>query len=214
MQDYKFGPFTDFAPLVEVLKEDDTKYPTYSLRVHHGTQTMNHSFSETDESLTNYTVANIHPLTEQNAIFKACNNKDYHIFDRYFAPYFSKIKDYMRLHEYDKKYEWTHAPIWWNGKFKAVTETHFDEFLNCLIVLRGHKTIYCAHPQSIIVRHQSNHASAFIPDTLCLPGKKPVPMKRYDVAPGEMLIIPEGWWHYIISDPQTVMVNFWFEMSA
>jgi ribosomal protein L16 Arg81 hydroxylase len=28
---------------------------------------------------------------------------------------------------------------------------------------------------------------------------------------GEMLYIPEGWWHYVVSEPNTLAVNFWLE---
>jgi hypothetical protein len=35
---------------------------------------------------------------------------------------------------------------------------------------------------------------------------------RYDeLAPGDALYIPEGWWHQVDSDAHTAAVNFWWE---
>lgn len=33
---------------------------------------------------------------------------------------------------------------------------------------------------------------------------------RITVAPGDVLFIPEGWWHHVTSDKCTVAVNYWF----
>jgi hypothetical protein len=31
------------------------------------------------------------------------------------------------------------------------------------------------------------------------------------ICAGEMLVIPPGWWHYVVSEPGTTMLNFWFD---
>jgi hypothetical protein len=31
------------------------------------------------------------------------------------------------------------------------------------------------------------------------------------IRAGEMLAIPPGWWHYVVSEPGTIMLNFWFD---
>lgn len=36
-------------------------------------------------------------------------------------------------------------------------------------------------------------------------------MKFCVLEPGEMLYIPEGWWHFVISTPKTLAMNFWMD---
>ena len=31
------------------------------------------------------------------------------------------------------------------------------------------------------------------------------------VQPGEMLLVPNRWWHFVASDPQTLMLNLWYQ---
>ena len=35
--------------------------------------------------------------------------------------------------------------------------------------------------------------------------------QEWKVSPSNALIIPEGWWHQVSSDPGTIAVNFWVQ---
>lgn len=32
--------------------------------------------------------------------------------------------------------------------------------------------------------------------------------------PGDMMVLPPNWWHYVVTDPKTVMVNWWYVPKA
>jgi hypothetical protein len=88
--------------------------------------------------------------------------------------------------------------------------THFDDYDNIAVVLVGCKTFYIA-PQATFY-------------DACLLGE---PNERLGVSPhdglsscadqwkqerleaGDILYLPQGWWHYVDSLPQTVMTNVW-----
>jgi hypothetical protein len=36
----------------------------------------------------------------------------------------------------------TNVPVWVNGNFMAITKTHFDDYLNFVVVLKGRKFFY------------------------------------------------------------------------
>ena len=121
----------------------------------------------------------------------------------------------------------TDAPVWVNGNFTAISTTHNDDYVNFIMVLQGVKTFYVAPPDAIqpSARGRAHEAADVIPSNVAA-GQTPqdwsdrrrratydqlsTPMRRFTVEPGQLLQLPRGWWHYVSSAPQTVMVNFWY----
>ena len=48
-----------------------------------------------------------------------------------------------------------------------------------------------------------------------LPGAHPQPSLRQwlyaDLGPGDVLFLPHSWWHYVDSEPHSVMTNLWVD---
>ena len=119
------------------------------------------------------------------------------------------------------------TPFWANG-MSMITKMHYDNYLNYVVVLQGRKTFYVAAPDDIVKEEHDkgrlNEAHDYTPQN-CDPGHlKPIVnerkrrrlttkkrhMYRYDAVAGTVLVIPPGWWHYVVSDGKTMMINFWF----
>ena len=151
--------------------------------------------------------------------------------DTVFAAYFTLIHAYIdqlspdALHAYfkgAKSLKLTDMPVWVNGQFTAVSRTHNDDYLNFVVVLVGRKTFYVASPESIeSLTHEardiipSNCEAAHLPTDHTIrhrayKGNK-IRMQKITLTPGTMLVIPPRWWHYVATDPETVMLNFWYQ---
>ncbi len=97
--------------------------------------------------------------------------------------------------------------VWINIE-QSHTSLHYDSFHNFLVVAKGSKTVYMTSPKNTI--HLSpnaaysgvaNHSSL----SLARGGAQPVRrVARVQLAAGDCLFIPEGWWHEVTSAPLTV----------
>jgi len=172
-----------------------------------------------------------HSVPTANPRMHACVAALHKPFQHYFVimlRYLAALEDQMVL---------TNVPVWVNGNFMAITKTHYDDYLNFVVVLKGRKFFYLADPVHVDGKDYGGHlneASDVIPTTLndevhvdCESSHRPPDyddrrrnttyvkeaknMSRITIRAGQMLAIPPGWWHYVVSDPGTVMLNFWFD---
>ncbi|CAI5733386.1 unnamed protein product [Peronospora destructor] len=99
------------------------------------------------------------------------------------------------------------------------TTLHYDAYQNIVVVLYGRKTItlyspsdtakmypYPVHTKSV------NHSQVDIvqPDLEKHSCFLKASAQQFEVAAGDALVIPEGWWHEVDSDKFTIAVNYWW----
>ena len=108
--------------------------------------------------------------------------------------------------------------------------THFDEYDNLAFVLTGSKVFYHAVPSAFtrVDLHGRKHerlsvnpfdevALNLVPilDTHDLDGNLLAPLWRAAALDaGDILFLPHHWWHWVWSQPHTVMTNDWVHRSA
>ena len=97
------------------------------------------------------------------------------------------------------------VPCFINGDFSPITKTHYDDYHNIIILLSGSKTFYLARQGSIVNTDNKNEN-----ETDSNPHDGTSSFVKATLTPGDMLYIPLGWWHYVESEPNSIMLNFWF----
>ena len=113
-----------------------------------------------------------------------------------------------------------------NGKFSPVTCTHFDPYLNVALVLRGKKTFWCApfdavnaklfQPEQGTDPEWNRKAHDVVPDQRTSIPRYAAACRRFtkfEVGAGEVLVLPPNVWHYVVSDPSTIMLNWWWKVA-
>ncbi|CAM9521015.1 unnamed protein product, partial [Laminaria digitata] len=109
----------------------------------------------------------------------------------------------------------------WLGAMETTTNMHYDANHNLLFVLKGSKRVALLPPDMTggvhampVFSESSNHCGLRHEDAAGVAGSAEG-MRRgavyADVAEGEALFIPEGWWHQITSSSGTVAANVWFK---
>lgn len=97
---------------------------------------------------------------------------------------------------------------------------HFDLYDNYLYVIHGTKTVYLLPPDTKNVEQKSIFEDGFHQVKLQSKkikkhrGKNLIKLKELKkiiLYKGEILRIPEGWYHYVVSEPNTIALNFWFK---
>src|SRR3990167_2811348 len=109
------------------------------------------------------------------------------------------------------------ANIWINQKH-ASSQVHYDLYDNFLNVIEGRKRVLLLPPETKSVKSAQDgnyHEGRF----KRLGGKLRInkildsePKATYSILePGDILRIPEGWYHYVCSDPYTCAINIWYK---
>jgi len=115
----------------------------------------------------------------------------------------------------------------WASKSRTKSALHFDFYSNFLQVKKGRKTIFLFPPdcKKLIKNdyfdefkfHQGKLSKARFYNQV-RGGKRnrfnnlfDKGMVRVDLLLGEIVHIPEGWHHLVISQPGTIAINFWYE---
>lgn len=92
---------------------------------------------------------------------------------------------------------------------------HFDDYNNAALVLAGNKSFFIAPPNAMTwgdgprngKRNERLDVNPLIPGPYTEP-----PLAQWRLAnlgPGDLLYLPRGWWHYVVSEPHSVMTNVW-----
>lgn len=108
-------------------------------------------------------------------------------------------------------------PAFVTGTHPTTTTTHFDEYDSVAFVLKGAKSFYIAPPelvkQSGRKRMHESTAHPYKPGTL-REQSIPQPFERVDIPAGGLMFLPAGWWHFVESTPNTIMVCAWVEADS
>eukprot|EP00966_Prymnesium_polylepis_P297534 6874268-Prymnesium_polylepis.1 len=99
--------------------------------------------------------------------------------------------------------------------------THFDEYNNTALVLMGIKTFLIAPPDAMSWEDgpQNGNRNEILDVNPLLQGRRyPEPpfaqWQRADLSPGDVLYLPSGWWHHVVSTSHSVMTNVWTGLDA
>ena len=131
---------------------------------------------------------------------------------------FTKLSG-LPKHILNRSHELEYCNIWINlTKNKSLM--HFDLYDNYLYVIHGTKTVYLLPPDTKNVEQKSIFEDGFHQVKLQSKkikkhrGKNLIKLKELKkiiLYKGEILRIPEGWYHYVVSEPNTIALNFWFK---
>ena len=90
-------------------------------------------------------------------------------------------------------------------------QVHWDEYNSLAVVIQGCKTFYIAAPSAFVEQTTRRGASHV------LPGVSPFddyptglsPWIKVVLQAGDVLYLPQGWWHAVVSEPLSIMTNIW-----
>lgn len=137
------------------------------------------------------------------------------------------VLDFLRMHPelryhglWARLEEWilsrvgpiSRRPAFINGFNVKATTTHFDEYASFALVLTGAKTFHIAPPSLVHqtgrgMEHESS-ATPYKPGT-AREQDVPQPFVRVRIGAGCLLYLPPRWWHYVDSQPKTIMLCAW-----
>jgi hypothetical protein len=105
------------------------------------------------------------------------------------------------------------TPSFINGTTKPGTGgvTHFDEYTNLATVILGSKAFFVAPPAAFEDAEAMGRVNERLGvDPLDPNSPNPNAWRIAEMEPGDVLLLPSGWWHFVVSEPRSVMTNVWF----
>ncbi|NXY84856.1 HBAP1 protein, partial [Alcedo cyanopectus] len=114
----------------------------------------------------------------------------------------------------------------WIGSEGANTPCHLDSYgCNLVVQIQGRKRWHlfppgdtsCLYPTRIPYEESSVYSKVNVanPDLKRWPGFRKSTAHVVTLKPGQVLLVPRHWWHYVESiDPITVSINSWIELDA
>lgn len=106
----------------------------------------------------------------------------------------------------------------WFGGNECKTPLHYDDKENFFVQLHGKKRFILFSPSQTEYLYQAHgetydhlsRVNVFNPDEAKYPRYSQADAMEVVVAPGDMLYIPEGWWHAVETLTTSISVNFWW----
>ena len=95
----------------------------------------------------------------------------------------------------------------WVAPKGATTPLHHDRHPNYLCHAVGRKLVYLWPPGAPIPRNAPPAENTSPLDAASIVDACEL---RADLRPGDVLFIPEGWWHYVVTPVTSVSVSVWF----
>ena len=94
----------------------------------------------------------------------------------------------------------------WMGRALHLSHLHYDAHPGMLCGIKGTKTVELWPPQAISASASARTLNVYTGNLSELPASA----MKVALAPGDALIIPPYWWHLVLSDTDTISVNFWY----
>jgi hypothetical protein len=100
----------------------------------------------------------------------------------------------------------------WINRTEVISDWHYDFYENYLVVLKGRKRVQLLN-YNLLASYENSMPTE---------REKGVKIKEEiykneiiecELKQNEFLRIPEGWYHKVTSDPETIGLNFWFQSS-
>jgi len=96
----------------------------------------------------------------------------------------------------------------WMNVSPVKSAFHYDSYHNFLCCVHGKKLITLVPPNTLVKSNplfseSYNHLESSLP--------KHANKLQVSLLPGQVLFIPEGWWHHVQSAPNTVAISFWWK---
>lgn len=95
-----------------------------------------------------------------------------------------------------------HLDLWTT----RVARTHYDDYDGFLMVLQGAKTVYTAPPGAFAGSRERPQYAPLPSDPFECSGV----FTRYELRAGDILYVPRGWWHYVVTPREVLMLTLWF----
>lgn len=103
----------------------------------------------------------------------------------------------------------------WYSSVHTTSMLHHDGMDNYLCVISGSKEVHLYAPSEAIPAAGSafgkrfHHCLLSAAEYCARVSRGALCPRVVHLAAGECLFIPQGWWHYVTSEPRTLAVNFW-----
>ena len=92
----------------------------------------------------------------------------------------------------------------------SVALTHFDEYLNLALHLIGRKRWYLLAPSNLRWEDGPKSHSPNERLDVSLESHPELPWRVADLGPGDLLVLPSGWWHRVVSESKgSLLFNLW-----
>ena len=107
----------------------------------------------------------------------------------------------------------TRYPYFAHGMLPPLdAETHFDDYDNTCYMLMGTKYFWIMHPQGL--KKSKAKGTGRENERLDIDARAHEGWQMITAKAGDVIIIPAGWWHYVTSEPQTLMINIWHDRKT
>ena len=93
----------------------------------------------------------------------------------------------------------------WVAPRGVSTPLHFDRHPNLLVHLVGAKRVRLWPPGAGLPRHAAPADNTSPLDARDVPGALAA-----DLAPGDVLFVPEGWWHFVETPRTSISISIWY----
>ncbi|XP_047339761.1 jmjC domain-containing protein C [Impatiens glandulifera] len=138
--------------------------------------------------------------------------------------YLEMLKEDIQMPAFVDGKEMAAINLWMNNS-KSRSSTHYDPHQNLLCVVTGCKQVTLWPPSASpflypmpLYSEASNHSCVALgtPDLSTQPRAKLLMeySQRCILHAGDVLFIPEGWFHQVDSDDLTIAVNFWWRSNT
>lgn len=128
----------------------------------------------------------------------------------------SPLKEDLEPLPWRGKFTKTYTRNFWLGSADCVTPLHFDHFPNFLIQIFGRKslTLFAPSDSNFVYPNPASPSVSQVdienPDYLAHPLLRDATAIHLELAPGDVLYMPPGWWHQTRSLETNISVNIWW----
>lgn len=131
--------------------------------------------------------------------------------------YLHELHPYVNKEDFLSLVEVLQINLWMNLNNKAYSALHFDEYHNFLVLHSGIKVVKLISPE-YTMKLEPNPAHTITPHHSRLSWKalsnttnKDFKVMEVEIRSGDVLFIPEGYWHAVESIPYSIAINYWFK---